>query len=285
MNQRAISASFESITMPSESKNVFVSYSHADGSLISGVVEAMRLSGSPVFQDIDGIRPGKRWRGEIADALATSHLVVVFWCKHASESNEVSKEWQAAIEQKKELAPFLMDATPLPPALAEFQWRDIRGTVGENHRLIGSKAARSRARWLFVTACAAVLGVGAVLAWFYSIKSVPHPNILSVPLETPAPWLPPLFPLETPAPWSPPPFPLETPAPWSLPAFPLESPAAAPRPPVKAGPLGHLLFPVIVLTVFIWLIYMCRKRPPGNIERNIAYEVEKEILRRTTSRR
>ena len=87
--------------MPSESVNVFVSYSHADALLVSPVVKLLRINKSLVFQDIDGIQPGKKWRDEIAKALAESHLVVVFWCTHASRSNEVSKEWQAAIEQKK----------------------------------------------------------------------------------------------------------------------------------------------------------------------------------------
>jgi hypothetical protein len=125
--------------MPSESINVFVSYSHADVLLVSPVVKLLRVNKSFVFQDIDGIQPGKRWQGEIANALAESQLVVVFWCTHASGSNEVSKEWQAAIEQEKDLLPVLLDATPLPSELAEFQWIDFRGTVGANHSSIGSK--------------------------------------------------------------------------------------------------------------------------------------------------
>ncbi|MGH7964897.1 MAG: toll/interleukin-1 receptor domain-containing protein, partial [Candidatus Binatia bacterium] len=86
--------------MPSQSTNVFVSYSHADASLVAPVVKLLRVNKSLVFQDIDGIQPGKRWRSEIARGLAESHMVVVFWCDHASRSDEVSKEWNAAIEQK-----------------------------------------------------------------------------------------------------------------------------------------------------------------------------------------
>jgi hypothetical protein len=53
--------------MPSESTNVFVSYSHADVLLVSPVVKLLRVNKSLVFQDIDTIQPGKRWRGEIAN--------------------------------------------------------------------------------------------------------------------------------------------------------------------------------------------------------------------------
>jgi len=259
--------------MPSESINVFVSYSHTDVLLVSPVVRLLRVNKSFVFQDIDRIQPGKRWRGGIAEALAESQLVVVFWCTHASGSNEVSKEWQAAIEQEKDLLPVLLDATPLPSELAEFQWIDFRGTVGANHSSIGLKpdyapakaapswSARSSARRILLTACAtacaAVLGV--VLAWFY----------LRSPPEIPPPQA------------TPPPTPDVMPPPQLLP---------------KGAPFwGHLLYPVIVLIVIICLIYLSKsrlakpiqssQRPPGDIERHIASKVEAEILRRATLRR
>src|SRR5215471_16681914 len=50
---------------PSESTNVFVSYSHADALLVSPVVKLLRVNKSLVLQDIDDIQPGKRWQGEI----------------------------------------------------------------------------------------------------------------------------------------------------------------------------------------------------------------------------
>ncbi len=128
------------LPMPDQSTHVFVSYSHADASLVAPIVKLLRVNKSLVFQDIDGIQPGERWRSEIARGLAESHLVVVFWCDHANRSDEVSKEWKAAIEQEKDLLPLLLDATPLPPGLGEFQWIDFRGTVGANHSSIASAA-------------------------------------------------------------------------------------------------------------------------------------------------
>ncbi len=119
--------------MSSENINVFVSYSHVDASLVAPVVKLLRVNKSLVFQDVNGIQPGKLWRKEIARALTECHMVVVFWCNHASQSEEVEKEWRAAIEKEKELLPLLLDATPLPPELVEFQWIDFRGTVGMHH--------------------------------------------------------------------------------------------------------------------------------------------------------
>ena len=58
----------------------------------------------------------------------------MFWCRHASESKEVSSEWQAAVEQGKDVLPLLLDDTPVPSELGAFQWIDFRGAVGRSHR-------------------------------------------------------------------------------------------------------------------------------------------------------
>ena len=106
--------------MPSQKTNVFVSYSHADASLVAPVVKLLRANKALVFQDTDSIQPGKKWRNEIAEALIKSDLVVLFWCNHSSRSTEVSREWKAAIQQQKDLLPLLLDPTPLPSELSEF---------------------------------------------------------------------------------------------------------------------------------------------------------------------
>ena len=259
--------------MPSQSTNVFVSYSHADVSLVAPVVQLLRVNKSLVFQDVDGIQPGKRWRGEIAKALTESHLVVVFWCDHARRSDEVSKEWNAAIAQEKDLLPVLLDATPLPAALDEFQWIDFRGTVGANHGSIGSSdndekpsmpskesAAPSKAaRWL------AGLATGFASAVALSLYMLNAPQ---APQSTPQP---------------------ELPGPTPLP----------PPPPAEAFDFVStiLLLLGVVLVVTAALAWVSRRRSkhqaaierpsphPGAIERHIASEVEAEILRRTAMRR
>jgi len=124
--------------MPAEPIAVFISYSHADAPLVKPLVKLLRLNESLVFQDVDDIRPGKRWRDEIASALARARLVVVFWCSHSSESEEVASEWKAAIEQEKDLLPLLLDGTPLPPELGEFQWIDFRALAGPRHKPLRS---------------------------------------------------------------------------------------------------------------------------------------------------
>lgn len=119
--------------MPRNTTNVFISYSHTDGFLVAPIVKLLRANRSLVFQDIDSIQPGKRWRREISKGLTESHLVVLFWCDHAKGSDEVATEWRTAIELEKDLLPLVLDDTPLPQELREYQWIDFRDTVGTNH--------------------------------------------------------------------------------------------------------------------------------------------------------
>lgn len=174
--------------MPNQTINVFVSYSHTDATLVAPVVKLLRANRSFVFQDIDSIQPGKKWRSEIEKGLVESDLVVVFWCNHASRSDEVCKEWKAAIEQEKDLLPLLLDATPLPPELGDFQWIDFRATVGGNHALtdsppeytvLASPAKESRSGILIATVLLAVLMGGILFTWYANPPA--RPTLSSLP--------------------------------------------------------------------------------------------------------
>lgn len=277
--------------MPDHSSNVFVSYSHSDASLVAPVVKLLRVNKSMVFQDIDDIRPGKKWREEIANALAKSDLVVVFWCHHANRSDEVSKEWKVAIEQDKDLLPLLLDNTPLPSELSKFQWIDFRDVVGTKHsgasRLryrLGTdaspsgqadipasaqpeppkKSARS-ALWVSLVGLIAVIVIATPLIYM-SYEQAPVET--SVPVE-----------INRPQQSRPPP----------------PEPDAPLRP-----PYGKLWFPGFIIAATALIVWLFRLfflkghtkdkegdlgivRVPSEIERHIASELESEILRRTAS--
>ena len=277
--------------MHRQNTNVFVSYSHADASLVAPIVKLLRVNDSLVFRDIDDIRPGKRWRSEIARGLSLSHLVVVFWCKHASQSDEVSKELKAAIEQKKDLLPLLLDATPLPPQLGEFQWIDFRGTVGPNHNSIVSSAddvgvresakhpVKSTRRLSLAGLALVLVAVAmAVSLWTLEMRGPTH-------LPTP---IPPS--ISEPQPESHPGH-SKTPA---LPEPPEESASPAPL----SSPSSYIIVPIaLLLAAALWLTWRLRRRlarrraskvaklQPREFERRMASEIETEILRRTASRR
>jgi hypothetical protein len=217
-----------------------------------------------VFQDADRIPPGKRWRDEIAKALAESNLVVVFWCDHASQSSEVAHEWRAALEQEKDLLPLLLDATPLPAELADFQWIDFRGTVGTNHSAIDRRArelepsasapppmaaSRRRVAWYVPVGVVAAAAVVLVYSAILPMENVP-------PIDLP----------QDPGTGA---VQFASPFPWTLLL-------------VLLGVLGVLLF---------WLWHRRTRRvrietvspPPGAIERRIAVELEAAIIKRAAS--
>jgi hypothetical protein len=129
--------------------SIFVSYSHQDSGLVKPVVGLLRGTKDLVFQDIDNIRPGTKWRRQIEDALHAAHVFVLFWCYHSSRSTEVKKEYKLALSTGKDVLPVLLDTTPLPDELNEFQWVDFRQLVGSRHQ--------SSKRWLILTALVVVL--------------------------------------------------------------------------------------------------------------------------------
>jgi TIR domain len=113
--------------------SIFVSYSHQDSALVEPVVSMLRGFVGLVFHDVVGIRPGTRWREEIDRALLTCDLLVLFWCIHSAASKEVEREYQRALAAAKNVLPLLLDGTPLPEKLMEFQWVDLRPLVRRVH--------------------------------------------------------------------------------------------------------------------------------------------------------
>ncbi len=89
-----------------------------------------------MFQDADSVRPGRQWRRQINEALEAASLVVLFWCLHSRDSEEVSNEYTSAIRANRDIVPLLLDDTPLPQPLHEYQWVDFRHLAGPAHRAV-----------------------------------------------------------------------------------------------------------------------------------------------------
>jgi hypothetical protein len=128
------------------SASAFISYSHADSSLVQPVVALLRGAVEVVFQDATGIKPGKKWRQEIETAVRASDLFVLFWRSHSSRSEEVEREYGMALSAAKDIVPIRLDSTAIPDQLTPFQWVDFRDLVGSTHarRLRSARAAGVR---------------------------------------------------------------------------------------------------------------------------------------------
>ena len=151
-------------------QNIFVSYSHRDAELVSPVVKLLRLNTPLVFHDTDSIPTGKKWREQVSHALDQAHLVVLFWCAHSSRSDEVENEYRSALQLHKDILPVLLDDTPLPAALGEFQWIDFRSVVRPSHEKEvldfnnPAQKIKTRNRWAVARASLATAAVFATAA-------------------------------------------------------------------------------------------------------------------------
>jgi hypothetical protein len=288
---------------------VFVSYSRDDESLVAPIVRLLRVNTVYVFQDVDGVRPGKRWREEIARGIAESNLVVVFWCRHELTSASVSEEWTAAIEQKKDLLPLLLDGTPLPKPLSEFQYIDFRATVGDNHGPeaqtaeampstpaqapavrcdLPAHAPKSSMRPFAWGSIGAVLLVAVALLIVWPVRQEPafEPVPMPAPVDTvPAPTQPSQAP-----PIDVKPLPMPAPSPSPPPPSPASEDAWSP------SAILALLVGIALAVAAVWRLLRKRKPPPdlaprpssrwehtgAGIERRMASEIEAEIARRTS---
>lgn len=105
---------------------LFVSYSREDRAIVGPLVSFLRVADQQIFRDMDSIPPGDRWRAVLARTIDRCETVLVFWCRHASESACVREEYTRAIGRQKKLVPVLLDDSRLPSELAQFQAIDLR---------------------------------------------------------------------------------------------------------------------------------------------------------------
>lgn len=102
-------------------RTVFISYSRTDRDAVDQAVDLLRAGGVRVFLDIASIEFGDRWKDALQEALRRCERVMVFWSRAAAASEWVEREWRCALELGKRIVPTLLDLTPLPAELAEFQ--------------------------------------------------------------------------------------------------------------------------------------------------------------------
>ncbi len=83
-----------------------------------------------VFLDVASLKPGDLWDEKIIGAVKEASVFVLCWCCQCEHSTFIAKEISAALlEKKKRLVPVLFCSTPLPPAMADRQWIDLRGQI------------------------------------------------------------------------------------------------------------------------------------------------------------
>jgi hypothetical protein len=134
--------------------SIFLSYTRRDVGIVRKLQLMVRASGAVPWRDEDGIQPGEQWRVSIASAIERSDRVLVFWCRHASRSQEVRREYRLALTLGKLVIPVRLDRTPASTELAGLQATDVSGLVRWNHAVLVVE------RWMWVVGLLALAAVG-----------------------------------------------------------------------------------------------------------------------------
>jgi hypothetical protein len=111
-------------------RRAFVSYSSKDRAEVLRRVQAFRIAGISVFQDVLSLDPGERWERELYREIDGCDVFFLFWSKAAAESHWVGKEIDYAMQRKggkldddrpPDIQPVPIEGPPipLPPAALE----------------------------------------------------------------------------------------------------------------------------------------------------------------------
>src|SRR5687767_5633909 len=92
-------------------KSVFISYSSKDRPLVEPLQAIIALSAGKIFYDRLSLKPGDKWRLGIANSIKDCDLFLLFWSENASQSDEVKKEYTAALDANKRVVPVVIDGT------------------------------------------------------------------------------------------------------------------------------------------------------------------------------
>jgi ABC-type amino acid transport substrate-binding protein len=96
---------------------IFVSYAHEDAEHVFPELQWLRDQGFNLWYD-EGISPGSEWRGELAEAISGSALVLFFVSPRSVESVHCTREVSYALDNAKQFLAIHIEQTTLPPSLA-----------------------------------------------------------------------------------------------------------------------------------------------------------------------
>ena len=103
-------------------RRAFVSYSSKDRAEVLRRVQAFKIAGISVFQDILDLEPGERWETELHRQIDSSDVFLLFWSHAAAISDEVAKEIDYALVRKAgnddnppDIQPVPIEGPPIAP--------------------------------------------------------------------------------------------------------------------------------------------------------------------------
>lgn len=133
--------------------------------MVQPVVALLRAANPGAFLELDTLHPDNRWPERLVAALAEATTFIVFWSRHAAQSEAVNGEWKSALSAGKEVVSVLLDSTPVPDLLqacSSVEGKDLaamrRYRAGRTTGLVCGLA-------LLLAAAAIPLAAGKLNAW------------------------------------------------------------------------------------------------------------------------
>ncbi len=132
-------------------RSAFASYASKDAEPVTHRLSTLsRWSpGLDIFQDCLDLKPGERFKPQLAKQIATRDVFMLFWSRSAATSQWVKWEYTTAIEKKglDAILPMPLEdpaIAPPPPELAEQHQRDRYMLAGYGLARIREMAGRNR---------------------------------------------------------------------------------------------------------------------------------------------
>jgi hypothetical protein len=115
-------------------RRAFVSYSSKDRAEVLRRVQAFKIAGLSVFQDVLDLDPGERWQNALYREIDSCDVFLLFWSKTAAASEWVLKEIDYAVARKQgdderppAIQPVPIEGPPIvppPPSLKDLHFND-----------------------------------------------------------------------------------------------------------------------------------------------------------------
>ncbi len=107
--------------------HVFITYARADGGEFAGQLhDDLEKNGVNTWLDKRDIKPGQNYRLAIDKGLLGARVVIVLLSPVSVLSDEVTAEWNDAINRLVPIIPLMIDDCRIPPNLAIIQYIDFR---------------------------------------------------------------------------------------------------------------------------------------------------------------
>lgn len=114
---------------------VFLSYSRKDVRIVRKLGLIIRAAGVSPWRDEESIEPGQEWRVSIVASIKRCERMLVFWCRHSMNSDEVRNEYLKAIDERKRIVPVRMDGSRLDSKLSPYEAIDVRSLTWWSHQV------------------------------------------------------------------------------------------------------------------------------------------------------